>query len=657
MKARCIAAAVLLLALLAGSAFAATAPVPPSLTKQFGSIQVDYARDVATDAAGNVYVAGTTHGAIDAPAPLVPTANRGGADAFVAKFDPHGTLLWVTQFGSAADDFVEGISLDKYGFLYVAGWTRGSMPGGVDQSGTPNKNAGGTDIFVAKIHNDSGTTRWIKQYGSPEDDFAYGVATDTSSRIYVVGSTKGPLDGATDPGEYSDAFIMQFSANGDKMVTHQFNVATPPRETCAYAVAVDSTSARGDNIFVTGLVQAYESGSLFVAKFDALLDPDTRKIVTRGGPRSGSDNDIGRAIAIDSKGFVIVAGSTSGAFDGNAWSGAEDIIVVKYTNSLNFFWSYQYGTITNDVAYGVAVDAEDSIYITGITGYPGGPGLDGQTYLGGSDIFLARFSPDGRKLFSRQVGTAAQDWAYGIAIDPSGAIYLAASTEGEMGVPNSGMIDAVLIKYDKDGPVPRPVTEFFINGTIKELPSGSGLENVSITVKDSLGNVVGDYLTNSSGQFDSKVTTPGKYSIHKLKIGYTAQVDPDEVDLTEAAPAVAPVSFMEKIVVKTQMTFRKGYNTIRFTKLPAGDRSVNAVFGTYAGKPYVSLIFSFDRPMQYLLLHGHKTVGNLKALEFGRSYMIHSSKAFTIDTTYWVSQDVVPATVLPSTKHRGKVSH
>ena len=435
MKARCIAAAVLLFALLAGSAFAATAPVPPSLTKQFGSTQVDYARDVATDAAGNVYVAGTTHGAIDAPAQRVPNTNRGGADAFVAKFDPDGTLLWVTQFGSTADDFVEGISLDKYGFLFVAGWTRGSMPGGVEQSGTPNTNAGGTDLFVAKIHNDSGTTRWIKQYGSPEDDFAYGVATDTSGRIYVVGSTKGSMDGTTDPGEYSDALVMQFSANGDKMVTNQFNVATPPRETCAYAVAVDSTSARGENIFVTGLVQAYESGSLFVAKFDTWLDPDTRKIVTRGGPRSGSDNDIGRAIAIDSKGYVIVAGSTSGAFDGNAWSGAEDIIVIKYTNSLNFFWSCQYGTTTNDVAYGVAVDAEDSIYITGITGYPGGPGLDGQTYLGGSDIFLARFSPDGRKLFSRQVGTVAQDWAYGIAIDSSGAVYLAASTEGEMGVP------------------------------------------------------------------------------------------------------------------------------------------------------------------------------------------------------------------------------
>ena len=103
------------------------------------------------------------------------------------------------------------------------------------------------------------------------------------------------------------------------------------------------------------------------------------------------------------------------------------------------------------------------------------------------------------------------------------------------------------------------------------------------------------------------------------------------------------------------MSFRKGYNTVRFDKLPAGNRSVGAVFGQYAGNPYVGLVFSFDRPMQYLLLHGHKkTVGNLAQFEFGRSYMIYTSKAFNIDTTDWTA-DVAPATSLPSTKYRGKI--
>ena len=163
------------------------------------------------------------------------------------------------------------------------------------------------DVFVAKIHT-GGTIRWIKQFGTDKDDFAYGVATDRSGLVYVVGSTKGAMDGVTDPGDYSDAFLMQLSANGDKMPVNQFNVATRPLDTYAYGVAVDSSTAY-DYIYVTGLARAYENGSLFIAKFDAWRE--LKKLVTVGGPNNGSDNDIGRAIAVDSKGNVIVAGSTS----------------------------------------------------------------------------------------------------------------------------------------------------------------------------------------------------------------------------------------------------------------------------------------------------------------------------------------------------------
>jgi hypothetical protein len=393
---------VVLFMLLAGSAFAATAPVPPQWVKQFGSAQIDYARGLATDVSGNVYVAGTTHGAINAETQIVPNANKGGTDAFVAKFDPQGALLWVVQFGSGADDYLEAIVLDKKnGFLYVAGWTSGSMPGGVEQPSSPaeNANAGGTDFFLAKIH-EGGTVRWIKQVGTAGEDFAAGVATDSSGLIYVVGSTNGSIDGQTDPGGYSDAFVKQFDAFGIQKAVNQFNVGASLLNTNAFGVAVDSTSARGDYIVVTGWAQGYENGSLFVARFDSWLQTGTMKMTTLGGRNNGSDYDRGQAIAVDSKGNVIVAGSTAGLFDGNDWAGAEDGIVIKFTSGLTKLWSRQFGTDSNDAAYGVSVDAEDNIYITGITGYPStSQGLDGQSQLGGYDIFLSRLAPeDGRKL-------------------------------------------------------------------------------------------------------------------------------------------------------------------------------------------------------------------------------------------------------------------
>ena len=658
MKSRTIVLAVVLLALFAVSfAFAQTAPL---YIKQFGSDNYDYAMKTVTDSDGNVYVAGMTMGAFSAPPPATPNANSGSTDIFVAKFDPSGTLLWVSQFGSSTEDNIGGIALGSpSGFLtlYVTGWTKGVMPGGTQ--GWRNSNAGTegtTDIFVAKIHPASGTVNWIKQYGTPGNDFANGIATDLSSMIYLAGSTTGTF-GSTDTRSTPEAFLVRLNSDGNWMGwAYQFNVASNPTGTAAYAVAVESPSSFS-NVFVTGLVSGNLQGSLFVAKFSYDFEP--LATVTLGGPNRGSDKDQGLAIAVDRSRNVIVAGSTQGNFEGNTSSGADDIILAKFDRNLALLWTHQYGTEGHETAHGVAVDAEGSIYVTGVTETSAsGRGLDGQTSLGGSDIFLSRLAPeDGRRVYTRLIGTADLDWGYGITLDSAGAIYIAALTAGALGTQPLGLWDAVLIKFGPDGPVPRPVTEFFINGTVQELPLGSGLEGVSITVKDELGQVLGDYTTDSAGRFASKVTKAGRYFIHKLKLGYRAQVDPDVVEVSQSVPSAAPVAYMEKVVVPTSMVFRKGHNTVRFDKLPAGDRSVDAVFGRYAGNPHVGLLFSFDKPMQFLILAKPRTVGNLKALEFNRSYMIHTGRAFTIDTTSWVSQDTVPATALPKNRYRDRVRH
>ena len=97
MKARHLVIAVVLFILLAGSAFAARHPSRLSGSSSSARPRSITPRDLVTDASGNVYVAGTTHGAIDAETQLVPNTNKGGADAFVAKFDPQGALLWVSS--------------------------------------------------------------------------------------------------------------------------------------------------------------------------------------------------------------------------------------------------------------------------------------------------------------------------------------------------------------------------------------------------------------------------------------------------------------------------------------------------------------------------------------------------------------------------------
>ena len=652
MKARRLVLSVILFCLFAVAAVAQATQVQPQWVKQFGTAQNDSARKIITDAAGNVYVAGTTYGAIGATA-----SNTGGSDVFVAKFDPQGTLLWSVQFGTDDEDFIEGLSIDgKNGSLYVVGSTKGSMPRGPDQV-YDNKNKGGVDAFVAKISTDNGTLRWVRQFGTPDDDHAYGVVADGYGMIYVVGSTKGTIGNeSTTTGHPYDAFIMrfQYTSGSDYGLPFQFVAATGV-DNHAYDIVIHSgSSSYSTEIYVAGLVQANPGGSLFIAKFDYWLNPPD--IFLTPGNFNTENNGTRDVIALDKDGNIIVAGYALGAFDNHASAGNEDIVVVKFDKSLNKLWSSQYGTAGKDVAYGLAVDAEGNIYVAGETGSPGGPGLDGQPYLGASDMFLTRLAPaDGKRVYTRQLGTSGLDAAYGIAIDSSGAIYLAGATAGTMGDQPFGNLDAVVIKYDKDGPIQPQVIDFYINGTVRELPSGSPLGGVSITVKDGSGKEIANNngTTDAQGQFSLKVPAADKYSIYKLKLGYTAQVDPDVVEVTAAAPTATPVCNMQKIVVNTSMSIRKGYSTVWFTKLPAGDRSVGAVFGKYAGNPFVELIFSLERPMQYLLLLHSGKYGNLKTIEFGRHYYIYSQKVFAIDTTYWVGPDRPP----PTTPFPGKVPY
>lgn len=122
----------------------ATPLVPWTGIKQLGvSGQNTVANSVATDASGNVYVAGVTDGGLDG------NTLTGTADFFITKYDNSGVKQYTKQLGvSGADTIAYSVATDTSGNAYVAGWTAGGLDGNV-QTGTQ-------DFFVAK-YNGSGT--------------------------------------------------------------------------------------------------------------------------------------------------------------------------------------------------------------------------------------------------------------------------------------------------------------------------------------------------------------------------------------------------------------------------------------------------------------------------------------------------------------------
>ena len=154
---------------------------------------------------------------------------------------------------------------------------------------------------------------------------------------------------------------------------------------------------------------------------------------------ASNTEDGAYGIATDNAGNAYVAGVTYGSVDGNVNAGSDDILLAKYDTSGNKLWTRQMGSSGIDAALAVAVDSAGNAYVTGYTA----GSLDGNISAGADDIFIAKYDPNGNKLWTRQLGTSRQDIAWGVAVDNAGNAVVTGFTDGSMdGNVNAGSIDS-----------------------------------------------------------------------------------------------------------------------------------------------------------------------------------------------------------------------
>src|SRR5258707_9168004 len=213
------------------------------------------------------------------------------------------------------------------------------------------------------------------------------------------------------------------------------------RDDQGLGIAADSSGA----VYITGVTTSADfpivsgtqrpSGSLSDA-FVAKLNPAGTAIVytTYLG---GSGRDSGNAIAVDSSGNAYVAGDTeSSDFPTlnpiqNAIGGRRNAFVAKLSPTGALVYSTYLGGGGQDSAFGISVDGAGNAYVCGETrssNFPTRAPLQASSG-GGTDGFVAKLAPSGSQLvYSTYLGGSREDHANAIAVDASGAAYLAADT-------------------------------------------------------------------------------------------------------------------------------------------------------------------------------------------------------------------------------------
>ena len=88
--------------------------------RQLGSGSSERANGVAVDTDGTVYLTGWSWGSLGGP-------SQGSADTWLAKYDTDGHPQWRRQFGTWAFDAANAVATDGAGNVYLAGFTQGAV--------------------------------------------------------------------------------------------------------------------------------------------------------------------------------------------------------------------------------------------------------------------------------------------------------------------------------------------------------------------------------------------------------------------------------------------------------------------------------------------------------------------------------------------------
>jgi hypothetical protein len=477
-----------------------------------GSLDSDAGTAVTTDAAGNVYVAGTFRAPVDFdPGPSVVNLPGFGDtnhrdDTFIAKYTSAGALVWARQLGGFANDTVKAIAVDVAGNVY----TTGTFEGQADfdpSTAVFNMFQSSGQIFVSKLNN-AGNFVWAKQLGAGALGaiLATDIAIDTVGNAYITGAFQGTADfdpgtgvsNLSSAGDF-DVFVSKLTSAGNFVWAK--SMGGPTRDE-ANGVAVDGAG----NVYTAGLFTGtgdFDPGPGIVALsgaggddiFVSKLDGAGNFVWAR--PMGGSNTDRAYGIAVDSAGNVFTSGEFLGIADFDPSPGVYnltvpplpdhlsgvggDAFISKLDSGGNFVWARQTaGTAINGANFNsgraVALDGAGNVYTTGYfsekADFDSGPGVVNLTSAGSRDIFVSKHDTLGNLVWAERLGGTSFEIPNGIAVDTSGIgrIY----TTGEFSsstidfdpgsslfnVVNAGSTDGFLWRLTDN----LPPTQIFMNG-------------------------------------------------------------------------------------------------------------------------------------------------------------------------------------------------
>lgn len=390
---------------------------------------------LAVDVEGNVVITGNFDSRGDGRNGPVSTYEW---DIFIAKVDALGHQVWTRRFGGAGQHSAGDVAVDSLGNVLVTGSFNGEL---AFDEGSLVCPADQFDVFIAKLDRD-GNHLWSKHFGS---DYADGksIAVDADRNVLVGGPFAGELDFGAGPLEDTAAgsYVVMLDSDGEVLWSENFSAGFPQLSSIAPdgggGVVMAGTFWGGEANFGGGPLPNAGAGDIFLARLDANGDHVWSRAYGDAAEQYATD------VAVDPAGNVVFTGAVLGIVDVGGGplpeGGESDILLAKLDASGKHMWSWRAGDGSRQSPMGLAVQGNDIVLAGGVEGSMD-LGTGPLVSAGDKDIFVAKFDGAGQAMWALRFGDSQRQFAIDVALDPAGAVVLAATGAGDVdfGVPVSG---------------------------------------------------------------------------------------------------------------------------------------------------------------------------------------------------------------------------
>jgi hypothetical protein len=380
------------------------------------------------------------------------TMGTGGTKPVCDGSPTTGPQKWVEKNNDDGGQYALGVTSDAAGNAYVTGSYSGTFTiGGKTADVTGASNA----LFVAKIGSD-GTVAWVHGYAASKTGVpnslvtGRGIAVDLNGAVYVVGdftglATFGSKSMTSAGNFFGDSFLLKLNATGDVVNAVRLGDPASTPASGGTTVTTRAVALSGTRVAVVGdaegildigsniTVTGSGTPGAYLAVFDTGLTPQYVKLFSDGTVPQST-----HGVTFDTAGDVVVTGNTTGAITfpgGSAMTptGTQATFLAKLKgDGTGTVWAKLFGAGTSG-GEGVAIDPSGDIFITG--DHKGAMDFGGGGTIdnaNGANVFVAKLDAMGGHVWSYSFGDPQAQHALGIGVDAMGRAVIVGQYTGKI---------------------------------------------------------------------------------------------------------------------------------------------------------------------------------------------------------------------------------